>query len=139
MDADLQPPGFFLPDMRYLLASRLLVAVRSGVVPRLHAEPSDLNVDAPPAMCLDRPRGVKSLKETHNSEHIGSSSFRNHGSPVVRRIAEIRLFIDLENLDLDQLFQRQVIQAAGTHSFYKGPVNMKDAHLYQLLFRRGEA
>src|SRR6478752_379714 len=113
--------------------------IRISPVPCQHVKPSNLYINASPAVWLYSPRREKRLKDTSNSENIRGSSFKNHRSCFLKRIEESRLFVDLEDLDLDQLVQCQIIQTSRSHPFNKRPVDMKNAHLDQLVFRRCKA
>src|ERR1700754_3362998 len=112
---------------------------RIGFVRCLHVKPSNLYIDASPAVWLDGPRREKRLKDTGNSKNVCGSSFENHRSSFLRLIEESRLFVYLVDLDLDQLVQCQVIQTSRSHPLNKRPVDMKNAHLDKLAVRRRKA
>ena len=58
---------------------------------------------------------------------VRESSFSLSSPSAVKKA---NLLVNLKDLDLYQLFQRQIIQAASAHPLIERPIDMKDGHLY---------
>lgn len=100
-----------------------------GIVRRLHPKPPYPYINPAPALRVDHPRGMKRLEDTHYGKDICSGSFGNQRSFLLCATKKAGLFVNLKDLDLDELVQRQIIQAVSAHPFNKRPIDMKDAHL----------